>query len=140
MLFKLVQVPLDGIPSFCLINCTTHLGVISKLVEGKLSPFMSLIKMLKSTGPRTDTRGTTCVRHPPEHRTGDHNLLAVIIQPVPYPPYCPTIESVSLQLGDKNVVWGDVKGQDEPRSFLFSSLAVELTECYKPSLSILFLE
>jgi len=48
--------------------------------------------------------------------------------------------SVSLQLGDKNVVWGDVKGQDEPRSFLFSSLAVELTECYKPSLSILFLE
>jgi len=30
-LLELVQVPLDGIPSFWCVNCTTHLGVICKL-------------------------------------------------------------------------------------------------------------
>ena len=34
--FKLVQIPLDGIPSFCCTNA--NLGVISKLAEGALSP------------------------------------------------------------------------------------------------------
>lgn len=33
-----VLVPLDGIPSFYCIKCTTELGVISKHAEGTLNP------------------------------------------------------------------------------------------------------
>ncbi|KAK4823539.1 hypothetical protein QYF61_003171 [Mycteria americana] len=37
-LLKLVQVPLDGIPSLRHVNCTTRLGVVCKLAEGALDP------------------------------------------------------------------------------------------------------
>ncbi|KAJ7395165.1 hypothetical protein BTVI_157294 [Pitangus sulphuratus] len=37
---ELVQVPLDGIPSFRCVNCTTQPGVICKLAEGALDPFV----------------------------------------------------------------------------------------------------
>jgi len=53
-LFKIVQVPLDIIPSFYSINCTTQLGVISKIAEGVLSPTKLLKKMLKITSANTD--------------------------------------------------------------------------------------
>jgi len=47
-------VPLKGILFFHCVNCTTQLGVISKLVEGASIPSsMSLIKMLKGTGLKT---------------------------------------------------------------------------------------
>ncbi|KAK4810873.1 hypothetical protein QYF61_013281 [Mycteria americana] len=42
-LLKPVQVPLDGIPSLQRINCTTQLGVISKLAEGALNPTVYVI-------------------------------------------------------------------------------------------------
>ena len=53
-LFRLVQVPLDGIPSLGHVNRTTQLGVIHKLAEGALDPTMSLMKILNSTGPNAD--------------------------------------------------------------------------------------
>ena len=37
---KLVQAPLDGIPSLQCVNCTTQPGVISELAEGALNPFV----------------------------------------------------------------------------------------------------
>jgi len=37
-LLKLVQVPLDGIPSLRLVSCTTQLGVICKYAEDALNP------------------------------------------------------------------------------------------------------
>jgi len=37
-IFKSVQIPLDGIPSFYYINCTAQLSVISKLAEHALDP------------------------------------------------------------------------------------------------------
>jgi len=58
---KFVQVPLDGIPSFWCVNCTTQLGVICKVAEGALDLAKSLMKMLNSTGPSTDTCGTPLV-------------------------------------------------------------------------------
>jgi len=58
-LFKPVQIPLDGILSFYCVNHTTQLGVISKLAEVPSS--MSLIKMLESTGSKTDPWGTPLV-------------------------------------------------------------------------------
>lgn len=58
-LFKPLQVPLDGIPSFLCINCTTQLDIISKLPRVPLIPWsMSLIMMLKRTGPKKDHWGT----------------------------------------------------------------------------------
>jgi len=56
-LLKLVQVPLDGIPSFWCVNCTTQLGVICKLAEGALGLTKSLMKMLNSAGPSKDPEG-----------------------------------------------------------------------------------
>jgi len=58
---ELVQVPLDGIPSFWCVSCTTQLGVVCKLAEGALDLTKSLMKMLNSTGPRTDPGGTLLV-------------------------------------------------------------------------------
>lgn len=43
LLLKSVHVLLDGIPSFCYINCTTQLTVISKLAEGPLNPTVLVI-------------------------------------------------------------------------------------------------
>lgn len=48
------QVPLAGIPSFSRVSCTVQFGVICKLAEGALDPTMSLIKILKSIGPKTE--------------------------------------------------------------------------------------
>ncbi|KAK4822945.1 hypothetical protein QYF61_023445 [Mycteria americana] len=42
-LLQLVQVPLDDIPSFRHVNCTTQLGVICKLAEGALDPTLYII-------------------------------------------------------------------------------------------------
>jgi len=38
--FKFVKVPLDGISSFCHINCSIQLGIVSKVAEGALNPIM----------------------------------------------------------------------------------------------------
>jgi len=51
---EFVQVPLDGIPSFWCVTCTTQLGVICKLPEGALNLAKSLMKILNSTSPSTD--------------------------------------------------------------------------------------
>ncbi|KAK4824285.1 hypothetical protein QYF61_012845 [Mycteria americana] len=42
-LLQLVQVPLDDIPSFWRVNCTTQLGVICKLAEGALNLAVNVI-------------------------------------------------------------------------------------------------
>lgn len=42
LLFELVYLPLDEIPSFCCTNCTILLGVISKTVEGALNSTVSV--------------------------------------------------------------------------------------------------
>ncbi|KAK4806259.1 LOW QUALITY PROTEIN: hypothetical protein QYF61_013403 [Mycteria americana] len=42
-LLQLVQVPLDDIPSFWCVNCTTQLGVICKLAEGALNPTVYVV-------------------------------------------------------------------------------------------------
>ena len=56
-LLKLVQVPLDGIPSFCHVNCTTQLGVVCKLTEGALDLAVYVIDE-NSTSPGTVPQGT----------------------------------------------------------------------------------
>jgi len=46
---ELVQVPLDGIPCFWCVNCTTRLGVICKLTGGALDLTKPLMEMLHLT-------------------------------------------------------------------------------------------
>ncbi|PKU47244.1 hypothetical protein llap_2420 [Limosa lapponica baueri] len=60
-LLEVAQVPLDSIPSLRHVNCTTQLGVISKLAKDALDPIMSLMKILNNAGPIMDPRGTPLV-------------------------------------------------------------------------------
>ncbi|KAK4832517.1 hypothetical protein QYF61_023582, partial [Mycteria americana] len=58
-LLKLVQVPLDGIPSLRCVSCTTQLGVICNLAEGALDLAVNVIEDIKQYwsqyGPLRDT-------------------------------------------------------------------------------------
>jgi len=68
-LLKLVQVPLDGIPSFWCVSCTTQLGVICKLAEGACNAAVCVtdedIKQYWS--PYRALRGTTFLGSPSGH-------------------------------------------------------------------------
>jgi len=58
-LFKPIHVPLDAIPPFYCVNGTTQLSATSKLLRVHSIPsLMSMMKMLKSTSPKTDPWGT----------------------------------------------------------------------------------
>ena len=70
---------------------------------------MSLKKMLKSTGPKTDPCDTAC----DWHRTIDHNPLVASSQPIPNPLNSPSIKSTLLQFGEKDMVSDRVKGLAE---------------------------
>ncbi|KAK4815575.1 LOW QUALITY PROTEIN: hypothetical protein QYF61_004092 [Mycteria americana] len=90
-LLQLVQVPLNAIPSFWHVNCTTQLGVICKLAEGALNLTVNVIdenieQYWSQYGPLRDT--TPIDRYP----------LDVIIQPIPYPLNSPPINFVVTNL------------------------------------------
>jgi len=110
--FKLVKVPLDGIPSICCINCTTQLGVVFKFAEGALDPIIYVIdKDIKGYQSQDGLLGhTTHHQPPPGHRAIDHNLLDVTIQPIPCPLNSPPFKPISLQFREKDMVWNHVKG------------------------------
>ena len=59
-LLEPTQVPLDGIPSFCCVNCTAQLGAISKLLIS-IPLSVSLITILKSTSPKMDPWGVPLI-------------------------------------------------------------------------------
>lgn len=78
----LVQVPVDGNPSFCFVSCTIQLGVICKFTESALNPITFVIdKDVEEHWSQDRPHGdTTCDQPPPEHRTIDHSPLSVKIQ------------------------------------------------------------
>jgi len=90
-LFEPVQVPLDGILSFCCVSCSPQLSVISKFADDisklailHLIPLsMLLIKILKSTGPTVCLGYAIHDQPPPGHRVIDHNPVALTIQSPP---------------------------------------------------------
>ena len=108
---KLVQVPLDGIPSFCCINCTTQLSVICKLAEGALDPIIYVTdKDIKQYWSQDRAlRNTT--HHWPllGCRASNHHFLGVAFKPILYPLNGPPFKSISLQFGDQDVIWDHVK-------------------------------
>ena len=81
LLFKHVQVPLDSIPPFCCVNCTTQLGVISKLAEGTLNPTVLVIdKDVKEHWSQEGPLGDASHHQPPSGlRAIDNNLLATAV-------------------------------------------------------------
>ncbi|KAK4808555.1 hypothetical protein QYF61_009858 [Mycteria americana] len=102
-LLQLVQVPLDDIPSFWRVSCTTQLGVICKLAERALHLSVNAIdenigQHRSQHGPLRDNTPIDC--YP----------LRVTIQPIPYPLNSPPIKSISLQFRGKDVVGDRVKG------------------------------
>ncbi|RMC04499.1 hypothetical protein DUI87_18944 [Hirundo rustica rustica] len=66
LLLKLVQVPLDGIPSFCSVTCTTQLPVTCECTESALGPSASVTDK-DSEEPKSQ-----------ESPEGHHSLLAYI--------------------------------------------------------------
>lgn len=82
---------------------------ITELCVGRvylLSPTVN-----KSTGPRTDPRGTPLVND--LHSDMKPLTTALWLQPVPYPSNSAPIKSRYFQLGKKDVVWDCVKGLTE---------------------------
>ncbi|KAK4810846.1 hypothetical protein QYF61_008818 [Mycteria americana] len=83
-LLELVQVPLNGIPSFWRVNSTTQLGVICKLAEGALDPTVNVIdedikqywsqyRPLRDTTPRGPKLNTVFEVRPHQCRVQEHN-------------------------------------------------------------------
>lgn len=80
----LVQLLVDGIPSFRCVSCTTLLGLVDELAEGALSPAFCVTDEGAEEHQSQDRalRDITCHQPPPGYRTIDHNFLAVSIQTV----------------------------------------------------------
>ncbi|KAK4824481.1 hypothetical protein QYF61_015879 [Mycteria americana] len=82
-----VQVPLQSFPTLKQINTPAQLGVICKLTEGALDPFIQIIdKDVKQNWPQHRAlRNTTCDRPPTGVNSIHHQSLGPAIQPVLYP-------------------------------------------------------
>ncbi|KAK4830413.1 hypothetical protein QYF61_010944 [Mycteria americana] len=61
-LIQSVQIPLQSLPTLKQVNTPAHFGVICKLTEGALDPFIQIIeKILNRTGPSTEPWRTLLV-------------------------------------------------------------------------------
>jgi len=97
----------------CNVSATT-LSLVSStnLLRVHSSPSsMSLMKTVKSTGPKTDPLGDTAHhRSPPGHSAIQLNPLSMAFQPTSYPSNSPLYKSISLQFKDQDVMEDHVKG------------------------------
>ncbi|KAK4818705.1 hypothetical protein QYF61_017926, partial [Mycteria americana] len=82
-----VQVPLQSLPTLKQINTPAQLGVICKLTEGALNPFIQIIdKDIKQNWPQHRALGNTACDQPPTGVNSiHHHSLGPAIQPVLYP-------------------------------------------------------
>ncbi|KAK4813681.1 hypothetical protein QYF61_019574 [Mycteria americana] len=82
-----VQVPLQSLPTLQQINTPAQLGVICKLTEGALDPFVQIIdKDMKQNWPQHRALGNTaCDRPPTGVNSIPHHSLGPAVQPVLYP-------------------------------------------------------
>ncbi|KAK4821557.1 hypothetical protein QYF61_022217 [Mycteria americana] len=98
-----VQVPLQSLPTLKLINTPAQLGVICKLTEGALDPFVQIIdKDIKQDWPQHRALGNTaCDRPPTGFNSIHHNSVGLAIQPVLYP------EQTSQAPPMQSFLWGD---------------------------------
>ncbi|KAK4826855.1 hypothetical protein QYF61_011723 [Mycteria americana] len=105
-LIQPVQVPLQSLPTLKQINTPTQLGVICKLTEGALNPFVQIIdKDIKQDWPQHRALGnTTCDWLPTGVNSIHHSSLGPAIQPVLYPVKSTPVQAMSSQLPQENAV------------------------------------
>ncbi|KAK4816334.1 hypothetical protein QYF61_015018 [Mycteria americana] len=110
-----VQVPLQSLPTLQQINTPTQLGVICKLTEGALDPFIQIIdKDVKQNWPQHRALGNTaCDRLPTGVNSLHHHSLGPAIQPVLYPAKSTPVQAMSSQFLQENAVGNHVKGFTE---------------------------
>ncbi|KAK4831242.1 hypothetical protein QYF61_016474 [Mycteria americana] len=110
-----VQVPLQSLPTLQQINTPTQLGVICKLTESTLDPFVQIIdKDVKQNWPQHRALGNTaCDRPPTGVNAIPHHSLGPAIQPVLYPAKSTPIQAMSSQFLQENAVGDRVKGFTE---------------------------
>ncbi|KAK4808361.1 hypothetical protein QYF61_026964 [Mycteria americana] len=106
-----VQVPLQSLPPLKQINTPAQLGVICKLAEGALDPFIHIIdKDIKQNWPQHRALGnTTCDRPPTGFNSIHHHSLGLATQPVFYPAKCTPTQALSSQFLQENAVGNSVK-------------------------------
>ncbi|KAK4813314.1 hypothetical protein QYF61_023989 [Mycteria americana] len=100
------QVPLQSLPILKQINAPTQLGVICKLTEGALDPFIQIIdKDIKQNWPQHRAlENTTCDRPPAGVNSIHHHSLGPAIQPVLYPVKSTPVQAMSSQFLQENAV------------------------------------
>ncbi|KAK4811096.1 hypothetical protein QYF61_016382 [Mycteria americana] len=110
-----VQIPLQSLPTLKQINTPTQLGVICKLTEGALDPFVQIIdKDVKQNWPQHRALGnTTCDRPPTGVNPIHHHPLGPAVQPVLYPAKSTPVQAMSSQFLQENAVGNGVKGFTE---------------------------
>ncbi|KAK4831109.1 hypothetical protein QYF61_015412 [Mycteria americana] len=110
-----VQVPLQSLPTLKQINTPTQLGVICKLTEGALNPFVQIIdKDIKQNWPQHRALGNTaCDRPPTGVNSIHHHSLGLAIQPVLYPAKSTPVQAMSSQFLQEDAVGDRVKGFTE---------------------------
>ncbi|KAK4830300.1 hypothetical protein QYF61_009805 [Mycteria americana] len=115
------QVPLQSLPTTVKqINTPAQLGVICKLTEGALDPFVQIIdKDVKQDWPQHRALGNTaCDRPPTGVNSIHHHSLGLAIQPVLYPAKSTPIQAMSSQFLQENAVGNRVKGAGEAEPLL----------------------
>ncbi|KAK4825284.1 LOW QUALITY PROTEIN: hypothetical protein QYF61_026129 [Mycteria americana] len=110
-----VQVLLQSLPTLKQINTPAQLGVICKLAESALDPFIQIIdKDIKQNRPQHRALGnTTCDWPPTGVNSIHHHSLGPAIQPVLYPAKSTPIQAMSSQFLQENAVGNHVKGFPE---------------------------
>ncbi|KAK4825244.1 hypothetical protein QYF61_025643 [Mycteria americana] len=110
-----VQVPLQSLPTLKQINTPAQLGVICKLTEGALDPFIQIIdKDIKQNWPQHRALGnTTCDWPPTGVNSIHHHSLGLAIQPVLNPAKSTPVQAMSSQFLQENAVGNSVKGFTE---------------------------
>ncbi|KAK4821782.1 hypothetical protein QYF61_002198 [Mycteria americana] len=114
-LIQPVQVPLQSLPTLQQINTPTQLGVVCKLTESALDPFVQIIdKDVKQNWPQHRALGNTaCDRPPTGVNSIHHHSLGPAVQPVLYPAKSTPVQAMSSQFLQENAVGNRVKGFTE---------------------------
>jgi len=108
-LFKCVKVPLTAFPPFYCANCTTQLGVSSKLLDGTLNPSVSVTdKDVEEPWSQDRSLGNTICDQPLlGRRAVDNSPPAATVQPLLYPPNGPIFKSTYLYNLERRIWWRD---------------------------------
>lgn len=131
-ILKLVQVPLDGIPSFCCVNCTAQIYVIWKLAN--LIPLSVSLRQTLQSLSQNRARGTSIITslHLNTEPLTTTLWLHPASQPIPYSLHCPSIKSTHLQFGSQDAMCNHIKGSTEAETFIhLPTLTITIIPLYK---------